>query len=310
LIKFKAVEPLEIVSALVCTRDRPGPLLSSIRSLLASDGEQLELIVIDQSEGPESEQAAALLASDPRLHYVRSRSRGKGAALNEGLRLARGAIVVCTDDDCEAPLGWVAGMARTLEEQPTAAIVFCNVRAMPYDRSVGYVPTYERCRSRLLRSILSTCAGHGLGAGMALRRDIALQFGGFDESFGPGARFASADELDMCNRILLGGWHVYETADLTIFHHGFRTLAQGRQHARRDWIGIGAACAKPLRAGHLEGMVVALWRFTAHALWPSVLNLLRLQRPHGLARIVGFIQGFGQGLLTPVDRRTLLYVRR
>jgi glycosyltransferase involved in cell wall biosynthesis len=122
-----------IVSALVCTRDRPGPLLRTVGSLLASDAAQFELIVIDQSDGPESERALAAFASDLRLRYVRSLVRGKGAALNEGLRLTRGEIVACTDDDCEASPEWVAGMARALEEQPTAAIVFCNVTAGPFD---------------------------------------------------------------------------------------------------------------------------------------------------------------------------------
>ena len=50
-------------------------------------------------------------------------------ALNEGLRLARGEIVVCTDDDCEADPGWAAAMARTLAEQPTAAIVLSPAAA-------------------------------------------------------------------------------------------------------------------------------------------------------------------------------------
>src|ERR1700730_17342703 len=114
---------MAVVSVLVCTSNRPGSLLRTVRSLLASDAAHFELLVIDQSDGPESEQALAAFTSDPRLRYVRSRAQGKGAALNEGLRLARGDIVALTDDDCEAPPDWAAGMAQALEEQPTAAIV-------------------------------------------------------------------------------------------------------------------------------------------------------------------------------------------
>jgi glycosyltransferase involved in cell wall biosynthesis len=71
-----------------------------------SDGTYFELLVIDQSDGPESEHALAALRADPRLRYVRSRARGKGAALNEGLQLARGDFIALTDDDCEAPPDW------------------------------------------------------------------------------------------------------------------------------------------------------------------------------------------------------------
>jgi glycosyltransferase involved in cell wall biosynthesis len=299
-----------LVSALVCTRNRPEDIGKAVRSLLASAEDEIELIVIDQSDDGRTEAALAAFASDRRLCYVRSSSRGKGAALNEGLRRSRGEILVCTDDDCEAPAHWVVAMGRTLEQQPTAAVVFCNVVAPPHDRSAGYVPAYERQHSRLLRSIAATVGGHGLGAGMALRRQVILDLGGFDEALGPGARFPSGDDWDITARALLRGWHVYETAELGIVHHGFRTLEQGRKHARRDWIAIGAVCAKPLRAGHWNAVVVPLWEFSAHAIWPPLADAFRLRRPRGVARIAGFIEGFAAGLLTPVDRKTLLFEPR
>ena len=298
---------MDIVSALVCTCNRSGSLLRTVRSLLTGDDAHVELLVIDQSDGSESEDALASLVSDSRLRYVRVRSRGKGAALNEGLQLARGEIIACTDDDCEAPPGWVRAMAATLAERPTAAIVFCNVVAPAYDTRAGYIPTYRRRRSRLLRSIGATCGGHGMGAGMAVRRDVVLSLGGFDEELGPGARFPSGDDWDISHRALLSGWHVYETARLSIVHHGFRTLAEGREHARRDWLAIGALCAKPLRAGRFSAVVVPIWVFSAQALWPPVHGLFRLRRPSGLARISGFVRGFAQGLRTSVDRKTLLF---
>ena len=66
---------------------------------------------------------------------------------------------------------------------------------------------------------------------MAVRRDVMLELGGFDELFGPGARFMSADDVDVAVRVLLRGWHVYTTGDRRVVHHGFRTLREGRDHA-------------------------------------------------------------------------------
>src|SRR4051812_16849140 len=323
----------DLVTAVVCTRDRPDSLQQAVRALLQSEGVEFELIVVDQSSGPESERAMAALSAGPRIRYVRSASRGKGAALNEGLRLAATACTVFTDDDCEAPPDWMAGMARALEEQPTAAIVFSNVRSAPHDRSLGYIPAYERRRSRLVRSIAATCAGHGLGAGMAVRRGggphlggvggafgpgagmavgrgFVLDMGGFDETFGPGARFPSGDDWDIPHRLLLRGWHAYECATVFTVHSGFRTFAQGRAHARRDWYAIGAVCAKPLRAGYWSSIVLPAWVFTSEALWPPVLDLLKLRKPRGFTRIAAFLEGFAQGMRTPVDRQKLLFVPR
>jgi glycosyltransferase involved in cell wall biosynthesis len=298
----------DAVSAIVCTRNRPGPIARAVESLLGDCSESIEFLVLDQSDGPETERALDRFRADRRLRYLRSATRGKGAALNEGLRIARGSIVVCTDDDCEVPAGWVSEMARVLQSQPTAAIAFCQVLPVPHDRRSGYVPAFELRASRLVRSIVRACSGLGLGAGMALRRDFVLSIGGFDESFGPGARFPSADEWDMALRALLTGRHVYETTDLAVVHDGFRTFEEGRLHARRDWLAIGALCAKPLRAGYFRAVMIPLWIFSTRALWPPVADVLRLRRPSGLTRIVAFLEGFAQGLRTPVDRKTLRFV--
>jgi GT2 family glycosyltransferase len=264
---------------------------------------------MDQSDGSESEQALAVHQGDRRLQYVRSRGRGKGVALNEGLRLATGDIVVCTDDDCEAPPEWVADMGRVLEEQPTAAIVFCNVAAGEHDNAAGYVPVYRAKNNRLLRSVSDARHGLGLGAGMALRRQAVLAFGGFDETFGPGGKFASGDDWDLSLRALVSGWHVYNTTSVSIVHHGFRTMVEGRDHAVRDWFAIGALFAKPLRAGYVGAVAPAGWLFIREALWPPIRAVLRLRRPSGLSRIVAFIRGFTGGLFTPIDRKTLLFRR-
>jgi glycosyltransferase involved in cell wall biosynthesis/GT2 family glycosyltransferase len=298
-------DPIKI-SALVCTRNRPKQIASAVRSLLA-DAPEIELIVVDQSPGDETQLALGEWRDDPRLVYHHSTTTGKGAGLNVGLRMAKGSLIALTDDDCEVPPGWASTMAQILESQPNVAVLFCNVVPVPYDRSLGYVPVHERTSSRLLKSVDGLRFGLGLGAGMAVRRDVALAIGGFDESFGPGARFPSADEWDMCIRVLLSGWHVYETPEIEIVHDGFRSFAEGRVHARRDWIALGAVCAKPLRSGHLRAAIVPLYFFPAKALWPPLSDVLHLRLPRSVGRISAFLSGFVDGLRIPVDPETLRF---
>jgi glycosyltransferase involved in cell wall biosynthesis len=301
-------EPPDVVTAIVCTRNRPESLTRAVDSLLRPGAEALELIVVDQSDGAQSQEALSGFADDPRFRYIRSQARGKGAALNEGIRLARGAIVVCTDDDCIAPPGWIMAMARALESQATAVVVFCNVEPIPYDTKLGYVPKHEVKENRLLRSLSAVCkTGLGIGAGMALRRDFAMGMGGFDETFGPGARFPSADDWDIGLRALLTGKHVYETSEISIVHDGFRTMEEGRKHVWRDSLALGAVFAKPLRAGHAKILIVAIWVFSTRAIWPPIADALRLRRPRGVVRIAGFLQGFSLGLRMTVDRKTLRF---
>jgi hypothetical protein len=242
--------------------------------------------------------------------YRRLQTTGKGVALNEGLRLARGTIVVLTDDDCIAPAGWVRNMAQLFDSRPQVAIVFCNVLPVPHDRGAGYVPSYERSQSRLISTLWGLRVGLGLGAGMAVRRDVALSLGGFDESFGPGGRFPSADEWDMAIRALMSGWHIYESAALSIVHDGFRSFRDGREHALRDWVALGAVSTKPLRRGQLQAAVVPLYFYPSRALWPVCLDVLRLRRPRGFLRITAYLRGFAAGMTTPLDPHSLKFRSR
>ena len=75
-------------------------------------------------------------------------------------------------------------MAEALAAHPRAAIMFCNVLAPPHDRTAGYIPAYERTTDRTLTSVLQVRHGLGLGAGMAIRREAVLQFGGFRRMVG------------------------------------------------------------------------------------------------------------------------------
>ena len=78
------------------------------------------------------------------LTYVRSNRRGLGAALAEGTAAAQSLYVVHTDDDCETPPEWAAGMADALRRSPDVALVYSNVIAEGSSTAAGIagiVPT-------------------------------------------------------------------------------------------------------------------------------------------------------------------------
>lgn len=296
---------LGVVSVLVCTRNRPRDLERLLRSLLADSSAESEIIVVDQSDAGPQLPADILLTQ--RVRHVQTKTRGKGAAMNEGLRLAQSSYVVCTDDDCEAAPGWIGGMAGLLASHPRTALVFCRVEAPPHDQTVGYVPQYLPSQERRIRRTLASCAHRGLGAGMAMRRDVVMSLGGIDESFGPGARFGSGDDWDLEVRLLMKGWEIFETNRLAITHHGFRTFAEGRVHAARDWVALGAVSSKPVRAGHPALGLMAVYILVVDGLIPIVRDLVRLRKLKGSGRVWAFCRGFAQGMSTAVDRSTMIY---
>jgi hypothetical protein len=124
---------------------------------------------------------------------------------------------------------------------------------------------------------------------------------------GPGGKFQSADDWDIELRVLLRGWQVVHTAELSVIHRGFRTFAQGRDHASRDWFGIGACLGKLTRTAHPTALMVAAWELSAHAVIPPLVDVVHLRKPSGLRRIVAFCRGFAHGLVAPVDFRTMRF---
>ena len=118
---------------------------------------------------------------------------------------------------------------------------------------------------------------------------------------GPGSKFPSGDDRDIAIRALLAGYYVYETSSMAVKHFGFRTWQQGKQLARRDFLAIGAAYSKFLKCGHMELAYIPGYEFTRYALWPPIRDLLRLRQPRGMVRITAFLEGFFQGLRTPLD---------
>jgi glycosyltransferase involved in cell wall biosynthesis len=297
----------EASSVVLCTRNRGKLLRPALRSVLANDHPSFRVFVVDQSTNDESEESVVDLRGDPRLTYVRSQTVGLSRARNIGLRMAETPVVAFTDDDTEVPQDWLVTMQRVLDEHPRAALVYCSVLAGPHDPLAGFVPVYECHGTRIVRTIEAKRAARGMGAGLAARRDILMKLDGFDEELGAGGRFPSCEDWDMTIRALLANFEVCETDRTFVVHHGFRTWPEVKALSRQTWTGMGAAFAKPLRAGHWRFAPVALYELSTMAMRPPVDDLLHLRRPRGLARLLHFLQGVSRGLVAPFDRNRLLF---
>ena len=87
------------VSVLVPAYNEEKTIAMSLRSMLASDYPDFEVIVINDGSSDGTENELQSLLDDPRLHYIRKQNGGKASALNLGLAEAKGEIVLFTDAD-------------------------------------------------------------------------------------------------------------------------------------------------------------------------------------------------------------------
>jgi glycosyltransferase involved in cell wall biosynthesis len=298
-----------LISALVCTCGRGRLVVDTVLSILANAHPNSELVVVDQSKDDETLEALKPFSTDPRLRYLKSATVGKGDALNVGLRATKGTAIVITDDDCTVPPNWLETFASIFATHPKVAVAFCCVEAGEHDRAAGFVPDFVRTGDRMLTTMHDARHVRGLGAGIAVRRDMIEEIGGFDPMLGPGSRFPDCDDRDIAIRALLARHHVFETSTIAVKHFGFRSWQQGPQLARRNFLGIGAAYSKFLKYGRIELMYVPAHEFIKYALWPPIRDVLHLRQPRGMVRITAFVEGFVEGLRTPVDKATMIFAK-
>jgi len=302
-------DDLPLISALVCTYGRGRLVVDTVSSILANTHPNFELVVVDQSRDDETLEAVKPFGADPRLRYLKSKTVGKGDALNAGLKETKGSAIVITDDDCTVPPNWLETFASIFVMHPNVAVAFCNVEAGEHDRSAGFVPDFVLTGDRMLTTMHDARHVRGLGAGIAVRREMIEKIGGFDPFLGPGSKFHDCDDRDIAIRALLARYYVFETSTIAVKHFGFRSWQQGPQLARRNFLGIGAAYSKLLKCGHIELMYIPAFEFIKYALWPPIRDVLHLRQPRGFVRITAFAEGFIGGLRTSVDRATMLFVK-
>jgi glycosyltransferase involved in cell wall biosynthesis len=97
-------------SIVIATYNRAGDLRETLTSLAAlRPGGAWEVIVVDNysTDGTRAVVDAAALAFPAPLRYVFEREQGRSPALNAGIRLAQGEIVVTTDDDVRVESDWL-----------------------------------------------------------------------------------------------------------------------------------------------------------------------------------------------------------
>jgi glycosyltransferase involved in cell wall biosynthesis len=301
-------DDVPLISALVCTYGRGRLVVDTVASILANTYPNFELVVVDQNKDDQTLEALTPFSADPRLRCVKSTTIGKGDALNAGLKETGGSAIVITDDDCTVPTNWLDTFASIFVTHPKVAVAFCCVEAGEHDRAAGFIPDFFRSGDRMLTTMHDARHVRGLGAGIAVRRDMIEEIGGFDPLLGPGSKFPDCDDRDIAIRALLARHHVFETSTIAVKHFGFRSWQEGPQLARRNFLGIGAAYSKFFKCGHIGLMYIPAYEFFKYALWPPIWDLLHLRQPRGIVRITAFVEGFIQGLRTPVDRATMVFV--
>jgi GT2 family glycosyltransferase len=228
------VENGDLITVVVCTRDRAAELSVCLPTLKALTYEPLEFVIVDNA--PTSDATRQLVmqtaAEDPRFRYVVEPRPGVSRARNRGLAEARGRYLAYTDDDVEVDPGWVQGLLRGFQRRPD---VGCVTGLVCTAKITGGAEAYFDARTpswstRVEAEIFDLTSGRGglypysagvfgTGASFAFERSLLSQIGGFDEALGAGTLTKGGEDLDIFVRVLFASRAVVYEPSAVVWHH-------------------------------------------------------------------------------------------
>lgn len=290
---------------------------ATLASLRESQGVDLTIWIIDQSDGEETARVVAAHAGeDRRVRYIRTNTRGISAARNLGVRASSAPLILFTDDDCLVDQHWAAELAAELTSADHWAAfgrivgVFDEQPERP-QVSPGIMLATQLCPTRTVFAGNRFNLSFGHGASMGVRREAVTRLGGFDEALGTGGPLRSWEDRDFGYRVLSAGGRIIYTPRALLFHRQWRSWPGVRRTYAEYGIGAGAAAGKYLRCGDPGGIVLLVdWLFHA-GLRPIVSGVIRWRSWQkvtvGLLQLVFTWKGLASGLQFRVDRLSRLY---
>ncbi|MCF8120602.1 MAG: PIG-L family deacetylase [Deltaproteobacteria bacterium] len=148
-IPFQQVHRLEpdsgeagpLVSVIVRTQDRPKRLANAVRSITEQTYQNLEIVVVNDGGEDVNDVVKALAGGIPVTHIAHEGPKGRAAALNSGLRAARGMYLNFLDDDdillprhVEALLSFLQAREGKVAYSNVLSVYFSRFDGRPQDR--------------------------------------------------------------------------------------------------------------------------------------------------------------------------------
>lgn len=229
------------VSVIVPAWNEEVGIITTVAALLKSTYTNMEILVIDNASTDNTARNVMKFIADHKrkqkkyrgatpikIFYSYEGKQGKGNALNNGLAIARGDILLSIDADCYVPPQTVANFVRYFED-PTIMAAVGNVRIGNTETIIGVVQYLEFLFSfyfKKAESLVNSIYIIG-GAAGAFRKEIF-------EKVGPYSTTNITEDIEMSVRIQGNGMRIAYAPDALVFTEGAVTLA-GLMKQRLRW---------------------------------------------------------------------------
>ncbi|HMG35927.1 MAG TPA: glycosyltransferase family 2 protein [Blastocatellia bacterium] len=203
------------VSVVIPTYKREEVLLTTIQEVLQLAPPPHEIIVVDQTplHDPATGRALEYLSAEGKICWIRLLQPSITHAMNVGLMKAHGDAVLFLDDDILPSPGLIASHARAHSDANIVAgqVLQPGEDALPTENELE--PPSSSAFS--FRSSRRQYVSEFMGGNFSIKRDVALQLGGFDENF---VSVAYRFEAEFAARALAAGERILFEPHAGIHH--------------------------------------------------------------------------------------------
>ncbi len=206
-----ASEPRLAISVAIPTYGRDEVLIDTLRGLLALDPPAAEILVLDQTPHHAPEVAATLKDWDAagEIRWIHLPEPSIPKAMNGGLVSASHELVLFLDDDIRPDPGLIGAHLATHRDQGAALVAGRVIQ--PWQEGVDF----SQDSVFHFASLRPAWIEEFMGGNFSVRRDLALQLGGFDENF---VRVAYRFEAEFAYRLRCAGHRIYYQPTASIHH--------------------------------------------------------------------------------------------
>lgn len=256
-------ESFQPISIVVCSHERPHDLERCLQALVPLAAAGHEVIVVDNA--PYSQDTAKVAARYP-VRYLCEPKIGLDNARNCGLRAASHSIIAYTDDDTVPDPNWAEAIVQPFTD-PAVACVTGLVMPLELETPAQeqfevycqHRRTFEKKEFIAPQTPPSTAGVVGMGANMAIRRDLAVHLGGFDPYLDGGMATCSGGDTDMFARILASGAKIVYTPEALVWHRHRLEMAELRACIFGYGVGLYAMLWKRLiETGDQRALLTAM----------------------------------------------------
>ena len=219
------------LSVIICTWNNSKRLLITLDSLskcIVPDGTTWELVIVNNNCTDNTDNIVNKYKVELPIIYVKEPIQGLSRAKNAGLRVARGQLIIFTDDDVTPCPEWITTYWAAYQKNPTGYFwggpVTSKFENPNVDKDlIDAVGDY---------AIKGFDSGEGAGepadpkirfisANWACPTEILRQLGGFDTDLGlnPASnRVRLGEETDLMNKLMENGWKRWYLPGARVLH--------------------------------------------------------------------------------------------